>query len=312
MEVIHLTQAPEQNNEDQLVLALGYFDGVHIGHQKVIKTAVEIAREKGIKAAVMTFHPHPSVVLKQMAKREDYLTPPEEKAKLIKELGVDILYFVKFDQAFSQLSPQDFIDKYVIGLNVKHVVAGFDFTYGRMAKGNMENMEEYSRNMFAITTIPKVTVNQDKVSTTKIRELVQAGHVGEVESLLGRQYRIKGMVVHGDKRGGSVLGFPTANVKTHDPYVFPDTGIYIVRMVLEQGVYNGAGYIGTRPTFYENEKNPVIEVFLFDFDGNIYGETVAIEWLERIRGDMKFDSVEELIEQMNKDIEKAKNYFQKQ
>lgn len=311
MEVIHLTQPPEKNHKDQLVLALGYFDGVHIGHQKVIKTAVEVAREKGLKAAVMTFHPHPSVVLKQMSKRDDYLTPPEEKAALIKELGVDILYFVKFDQELSGLSPQAFVDEYIIGLNVKHVVAGFDFTYGRMAKGNMETIQEHSRNMFNITIVPKVTLDGEKVSTTKIRDLIKSGNIGEIKNFLGRHYRMRGMVVHGDKRGGSVLGFPTANVKTHDPYVYPDIGIYVVRMILEDGVHNGAGYIGTRPTFYENEKKPVVEVHLFDFDQDIYGESVTIEWIDRIRGDMKFDNIEDLIAQMKNDFDQARQYFSK-
>lgn len=311
MEVIHLTEPPEKNHHEQMVLALGYFDGVHIGHQKVIQTAVDIAREKGMKAGVMTFHPHPSVVLKQMSKRDDYLTPPAEKAALIKELGVDVLYFVKFDKELSGLSPQDFIDEYIIGLNVKHVVAGFDFTYGRMAKGNMETIQDHSRNMFTVTTISKITVNGEKVSTTKIRELVKNGDIAEAGKLLGRPYRTRGMVVHGDKRGGSVLGFPTANVKTHDPYVYPDIGIYIVRMVLEDGTYNGGGYIGTRPTFYENERNPVIEIHLFDFDQNIYGESCTIEWIDRIRGDMKFDHIDDLIAQMKRDFDQARAYFEK-
>jgi len=308
MEVIHLTQPPEKNRPDQLVLALGYFDGVHIGHQKVIQTAVKIARDHGMKAAVMTFHPHPSVVLKHMSKRDDYLTPPEEKAILMKQLGVDIVYFVKFDHDLSRMSPQDFIDRYVIGLNVKHVVAGFDYTYGRMAQGNMETMKEHSRNMFTVTVIPKVALFNEKVSTTKIRELIQSGDVESARPLLGRPYRIKGMVVHGDKRGNT-LGFPTANIKTLDPYVFPERGIYAVRLMLDDEVYQGAGYIGTRPTYYDNEQ-PVVEVFLFDFHRTIYGETVTVEWLKRLRDDKKFDRSEDLVQQMHRDIEAAKRYFQ--
>ena len=184
METIHLTQPSEEpiDGAGEKVMALGYFDGVHLGHQEVIKTAVNIAHSKGQKAAVMTFHPHPSVVLKKMDKRSDYLTPPEEKAKLIKALGVDLLYFVRFDSAFSQLSPQAFIDQYIIRLNVKHVVAGFDFTYGRMAKGTMETIKQESRNMFAVTTVPKLVINDHKVSTTHIRELILAGKMEEAQA----------------------------------------------------------------------------------------------------------------------------------
>ncbi|GGH82065.1 riboflavin kinase/FMN adenylyltransferase [Pullulanibacillus pueri] len=311
METIHLTQPPEGpiDNAGEKVLALGYFDGIHLGHQKVIKTAIDIAREKGQKAAVMTFHPHPSVVLKKMSKREDYLTPPAEKAALLKEMGVDILYFVRFDQAFSRLSPQDFIDQYVIRLNVKHVVAGFDFSYGRMAKGTMETLSDHSRNMFGVTTIPKFTIRDKKVSTTHIRELILDGKVHEAIAFLGRPYQMSGMVVHGDKRGGATLGFPTANVKTHEPYVCPSQGIYAVRMEVEHKWYEGMGYIGERPTFYEGAKPVVIEINLFDFDQTIYGETVKVEWHAKMRDDIAFTNVDDLITQMSKDKQDIIQFF---
>lgn len=310
MEIIRLTHPPDipLDNAGEKVMALGYFDGVHVGHQEVINTAVNLAKQKGMKSAVMTFHPHPSVVLKQLAKRDDYLTPPEQKAADIKKLGVDFLYFVRFDKEFSSLLPQAFIDEYIIRLNVKHAVAGFDFTYGKMAKGNMETITQHSRNMFETTTIQKVTLDGEKVSTTKIRELVQEGAIEKANNLLGRPYRMDGMVIHGDKRGRK-MGFPTANIKVHSPYVLPSDGIYAVKMQTESGWHQGVGYIGKRPTFYNEHQPAVVEVHLFDFDSNIYGETVSVEWYSKVRDDISFDSAEELIGQMEKDKQEAEAFF---
>jgi len=309
--IIHLTQPPEEpiDNADEKVMALGYFDGVHLGHQQVIKTAVNIARSKGQKSAVMTFHPHPSVVLKKMTKRSDYLTPSEEKIKLMEELGVDLLYVVHFDLAFSQLSSQTFIDQYIIRLNVRHVVAGFDFTYGRMAKGTMETIEQESRGVFAVTVVSKLTINDQKVSTTQIRTLIFSGELKEAQVYLGRPYRMTGTVVHGDQRGGAELGFPTANVRVDDAYVIPDQGIYAVRMNVENTWINGMGYIGDRPTFYKGAASIVIEVHLFCFNQSIYGEIVQVEWYKKLREDIDFKSVDSLIEQMHKDEQNALAFF---
>lgn len=285
-------------------MALGYFDGVHIGHQKVIGKAVDIAREKGKKAAVMTFHPHPSVVLKQLNKREDYLTPIEEKARLIRKLGVDELYIVKFNKAFSQLTPQEFVDLYLIRLDVKHVVAGFDFSYGRMAKGNMTTLKEESRNMFGITVVSKVELENVKVSTTNIRELIICGDVDQAIPLLGRPYAIKGMVVHGDKRS-KTMGFPTANIKTHSPFVFPKTGVYAVEMETDHGRFKGICNVGFRTALHEDDQKPIIEVHLFNFNDDLYGETVTIFWYKKIRDEQNFDGVEQLKVQLAHDQQKA-------
>ena len=310
MDIIQLTHPldPKLTKDGEKVVALGYFDGVHLGHQKVIQTAVDEAQKKGRKAAVMTFHPHPSVVLKQLNKRNDYLTPIEEKADLIRKLGVDELYIVKFDEAFSQVSSQEFVDDYLIKLNVKHVVAGFDFTYGRMAKGNMTTLENESRNMFGVTVVSKVDIGNEKVSTTHIRELILGGHVEQAIPLLGRPYKIRGMVVHGDKRGRTI-GFPTANIKTHAPFVYPKTGVYAVKLASDEGEFNGVCNIGYRPTFYEKEKTPLIEVNLFDFDGDLYGETVSVYWYKKIRDEQKFSGIDELKTQIAKDKQQAYDYF---
>lgn len=311
MERIFLEEQPfiEKIDSNEKVIALGYFDGVHLGHQKVIEKAVEVAREKGLASAVMTFYPHPSVVLKPSAKRKDSLTPLEMKADLIEKLGADILFFVRFDSRLSQLSPQDFVDNYLIRLHAKHVVAGYDFTFGRMAAGNMSNIDEYSRSMFSYTVVPKVELFGEKVSTTHIRALVAEGAVDDASLLLGRPYRTTGIVGHGDKRG-RVLGFPTANVESVEAFLMPPKGIYAVQLIMDGEMLNGVCSISTRPTFYDDlHAKTTVEVYVLDFDGDLYDKKVSIDWYKRLRADKKFSSAEALIAQMEKDKADTADYF---
>lgn len=311
LERVFLEKIPfiEKINSNEKVIALGDFDGVHLGHQKVIQKAVEIAGEKGLASAVMTFYPHPSVVLKPSAKRVDFLTSLEMKAGLIEKLGVDILFFVRFDVALSQLSPQDFVDNYLIKLHAKHVVAGYDFTFGRMAKGNMNNIDEYSRSMFSYTVVPKVEMFGEKVSTTHIRALVAKGAVDDAALLLGRPYRTTGVVGHGDKRGRT-LGFPTANVESKDAFLLPPNGIYAVRLIVDGKAMPGACSIGTRPTFYdEMHAKTTVEVYVLNYSGNLYDKEVSIDWYKRLRAEKKFQSADALIAQMEKDKADTSGYF---
>ncbi|WP_368389884.1 bifunctional riboflavin kinase/FAD synthetase [Sporolactobacillus mangiferae] len=299
----------EQMDRREKVIALGYFDGVHLGHQKVIQTAVKIAEEKGLESAVMTFFPHPSVVLRPDCKRETELTPVNMKATLIEELGVHTVYFVKFDSAFSQLSPQKFVDEYLIQLHAKHIVAGYDFTFGRKAAGNMENIGDYSRSMFSYTVIPKVEQFGAKISTSHIRSLIEKGEMEETADLLGRPYRTSGTVVHGDRRGRT-LGFPTANVEEVDPYLIPAYGVYAVRLIAGGKALNGVCSVGLRPTFYSKEEAvKTVEVFVLDFEGDLYDQDVSIDWYKRLRPELKFSSADALVHQMEKDKEETRRYF---
>ncbi|RYL92990.1 bifunctional riboflavin kinase/FAD synthetase [Sporolactobacillus sp. THM19-2] len=311
MDKIFLEKQPFLENDDgeEKVIALGYFDGVHIGHQHVIQKAVEIARRKRMKSAVMTFYPHPSVVLKPSQKREDCLTPPEEKADLIEKLGADLLICVRFDLELSRLSPQTFVDEYLIKLHAKHIVAGFDYTFGRMAAGNMENIEQYSRSMFGYTVIPKVEQFGEKVSTTHIRSLITAGKVEEAIPLLGRPYRTSGVVRHGDQRGRK-LGFPTANIETDAAYLMPADGVYAVQLIVDGKRMAGVCSIGNRPTFYDSANAAtVVEVYVLNFKGNLYDKHVSVDWYKRLRGMEKFSSANELIDQMNRDAATTKLFF---
>lgn len=312
MKTIKLTH-PHSLNDLQmpkLAMALGYFDGVHRGHQEVILTAKKTAEEKGLKSAVMTFDPHPSVVLRKEIQHVETITTLEDKIELIGKLGIDYLFVVQFSEEFAALLPQEFIDEYIIRLNVKHVIAGFDYSYGRLGKGTMETMPFHSRGEFEQTTIAKQTDHDRKISSTLIREVLRSGDVAYAGQLLNRPHRVHGTVIHGDKRGRTI-GFPTANIELDGAYIIPPTGVYAVQFQLDGDTYNGVCNIGYKPTFYDEKKvKPSIEVHVFEFNKSIYGKNVSIIWYKRIRSEQKFNSIDELIVQIGKDKASAEEFFQ--
>ncbi|ASS88494.1 MULTISPECIES: bifunctional riboflavin kinase/FAD synthetase [Geobacillus] len=292
------------------VMALGYFDGIHLGHQKVIRTAVEIANERGYESAVMTFHPHPSVVLGKQPELR-LITPLNKKEQLVAALGVNRLYIVEFTPAFANLPPEQFADQYLDGLHVKHVVAGFDFTYGRFGKGTMETMPLHARGRFGQTVVPKLAVDGEKVSSTRVRKLIEEGAVDQLPRLLGRFYDIEGTVVAGEQRGRTI-GFPTANIALNGDYLLPAVGVYAVKATVGGRTYEGVANIGYKPTFHAaREGLPSVEVHLFAFARDIYGETVTVEWHRRLRSERKFAGVAELAAQIARDKEEAKQYFRR-
>jgi riboflavin kinase / FMN adenylyltransferase len=313
MKVITVHHPHSFNREDfpPLSMALGYFDGVHKGHQKVIETAISAADKRKLKSAVMTFDPHPSVVLGRKHKHVRYITPIQDKIQLIEKLGVDYLFIVRFTSDFASLHPQEYVDKYIINLNVKHVSAGFDFTYGKLGKGNMETLPFHSRNEFAHTTVIKLAEHDEKISSTAIRKFLDEGEAEKAGNLLGRHYTTSGTVIHGDKRGRKI-GFPTANIELSDDYIIPKTGVYAVRILVQNQWHNGVANLGYKPTFNNpDDKVLSIEVHIFDYDSSIYGEEVKVEWHQYIRSEKKFDCIEQLIAQIEKDKQHAIAYFQK-
>lgn len=309
MKLIHLTHPHQFKEEEPSVMALGYFDGIHLGHQEVILTAKRIAEERGFKSAVMTFYPHPSVVLRRTEAHVESITPLKMKEDIIANLGIDILYIVKFDEVFAKLLPQQFVDDYIIRLQVKHVVAGFDFTYGRLGKGTMETLPFHARGEFTQTVIEKVEFQEEKISSTLLRGLIREGKMEEIPSILGRYYRVEGTVVHGDKRGRQI-GFPTANITLNDDYILPPVGVYAVRLKVKEQWYPAVCNIGYKPTFEQDEKVLSIEVHVFEFQEEIYDECVEVEWHIRIRAEQKFNGISELVAQIQRDKEKAQQYFQ--
>lgn len=312
MEVIKL-EFPLNINKTEippLSMALGYFDGVHLGHQKVILEAKKQADLRGLSSAVMTFDPHPSVVLGKNEKHVQYITPLTDKITLIEDLGIDYLFIVHFTGDFANLLPQEFIDQYVINLNVKHVVAGFDFSYGRMGKGTMEILPFHSREKFTFTIVEKYTSGDEKVSSTRIRQYIKNGRTAELPELLGRFYSTGGIVVHGDKRGRTI-GFPTANVDTKDAYILPPTGVYAVKIKIDENWYEGVCNVGYKPTFNNDALMISVEVHIFNFEKNIYDSEVIIEWHQYLRKEQKFSGIQELVTQIEKDKQNAIKYFNK-
>lgn len=312
MKVFYITHPHDIKKQElePLVMALGYFDGVHLGHEQVIKTALQVAKEKGMKSAVMTFNPHPSVVLKKVEKVE-YLTPLEEKVDRLGAFGVDYIFVITFSPEFAGLLPQEFVDQYLIGLNVQHVVAGFDYTYGRLGKGTMETLMFHSREQFTFTVVPKLESHHVKVSSTYIREKIKLGELEELPELLGRHYTTSGTVIHGDKRGRTI-GFPTANIAIHEDAILPPLGVHAVRLYVRGHWHEGVCNIGFKPTFKDTEiGRPSVEVHLFDFNEQIYGEAVIVEWHKYLRSERKFAGIQELVTQIEKDKQQSIGYFDK-
>ncbi|MBC1229854.1 bifunctional riboflavin kinase/FAD synthetase [Listeria booriae] len=307
METYFLHHPPETKECDPKVIALGFFDGLHRGHQEVINTAKKEAEKRGIKTAVLTFDPHPSVVLSQKRKQVKYLTPLEEKKKRMAELGVDILYIVRFTTAFSNLSPEDFVANYLIGLNAKHVVAGFDYSYGRQGAGKMTELTKYADNQFDVTIVEKLEDLHDKVSSTNIRKYIEEGQLDEANQLLGYPYTVTGTVIHGDKRGRTI-GFPTANIAVDEGFLIPKLGVYAVKFKVGDETHLGMASIGYNITFKDDQAMS-IEVYILDFHQEIYGEEIEIEWFHYFRPELKFNGVEGLIEQLKKDEADTRAFF---
>lgn len=312
MKIIHLNYPNHMKPEEQLgalSMALGFFDGVHKGHQKVIGKALEIAEQRGAKSAVMTFDPHPSLVLGGRKEEMVYITPLQQKMDILNEMGVDVCFIVRFTSNFAQLQPEEFISHFIEDLGVVHVSAGFDFSFGAKGQGNMDMLQTVSNGRFGVSVIGKQEDGQQKISSTRIREHLKSGQVEEVCRLSGRPFKVSGTVVNGDKRGRTI-GFPTANVEPDLGTFVPGRGVYAVRLHVQDEMHDGVCNVGYKPTFNNpDQKKLVIEVHIFNFDRDIYGERVTVDWYKRIRDEQKFSGIDELKAQIEKDKQAAIQFF---
>ncbi len=310
MELISLTYPHKLKKESipNTVAAIGFFDGIHIGHQKVIDQAKLLAKEQDMKSAVITFDPHPSVVLKKEKTDVQYLTPLTVKKSLMEQLDVDYLYIIRFDKTLSQLSPKEFLEHFIVGLNIDHLVAGYDFSFGFKGAGNMSNIQTFIDKPLAITKVEKISYHDQKVSSTRIRSLLKEGNLELTEKLLGRPYSVVGEVVRGEQRGRTI-GFPTANFKITEPYFLPRVGVYAVEVIMENNVFYGMANLGYNPTFTDQIVDPKLEVNIFDLNQNLYGEILQVNWKSYIRDEVKFSSVEELVEQIRQDEKNVRHFF---
>lgn len=297
----------EQN--EAYSLAIGFFDGVHTGHQAVIQEALRKGKALNTKTAVMTFDPHPSLVLGGRKEQVFYITPLEQKLAILKDLQVDAVFVVRFTSDFAKLTPAQFVEAFIKQSNVKHVTAGFDFTFGAFGKGTMEDMENLSEGEFTVSVVSKQELTGEKISSTRIRTALKQGNMEEVKELLGRPFMLTGVVVHGDKRGRTI-DFPTANIQPAEGQYTPATGVYAVKICVQEKWYEGVCNVGYKPTFNNpDEKKLSIEVHIINFEQSIYGEEVVVHWYKRIRSEQKFNGIEELKAQIGRDKLEAINYF---
>ena len=308
MEVIYLHHPykPDQIKKDPIVLAMGFFDGVHAGHRMVIKKAAQEAKKRGLKLAVLTYDHHPSVAFKTYTTPLTYLTTLPKKLEILASLGVDIAYVVSFTSQFSKLDPQDFVNQYMVGLHAAAVVAGFDHTYGPK-NADMMHLPVYAENRFDVIEVQQVNVDGQESASTRTRQLIDNGDLDEAQRLLLRPYETTGLIVHGEARGRE-LGYPTANVETTSGERLPGIGIYVVEMKIGDTWYPGMASIGYNVTSGENRPKTV-EINLFDFHNAIYGETVQVKWHHFLRGEVKFANKEELIKQLAKDEQQSRLFL---
>lgn len=306
MQVIHLTDPTNPTTSvanSKKVLAIGDFDGVHAGHREVIRRAQDTAARLGVSAALMTFHPHPREVLGKVEYRS-VLTPLPDKLEIFRSLGVDCVYIVAFSESFSRLTPERFVSDVLLPLGIESVIVGFDFRFGHQGEGTADTLAEYAHGQFAVEIVRPFRQEGDKVSSTVIRDCLSKGEVERAGRLLERPYSISGKVVSG-RALGKTIGFPTANLELPERYFIPSHGVYAVKAQVRGLDYNGVMNIGVKPTF-GGEPQVSVEAHLFDFDESIYGETVTVEFISYLRSEKKFSSVDELVAQIRRDADKAR------
>ncbi len=286
-------------------LTIGNFDGVHLGHQALFKKVVELAEKRGGDKVALTFHPHPMKVL-----RPD--NPPklictlEQKIELIMAAGIEHLVCLPFTREFAKTPASFFVEEILYRtIGVEDLVVGYDYACGRGREGDINFLKSMGKRLgFHVHVIPPVKIDGMIVSSTAIRELVKKGDMRMVRKMLGRFYQIRGVVQKGKRRGGPVVGFPTANLSINPEDLCPKPGVYAVQVIHGERLYNGVVNIGFNPTFGDSKLGA--EVHIFDFDKEIYGHEIKVNLVERIRDEKKFSGPEELASQIKKDIEKAK------
>ena len=303
MKTIKIKNEKDIIQKEDTVLVLGYFDGLHKGHQTLFKQAQRIAAEQGLKIAVLTFPESPKLAfVRYQPELMLHLNHPEERAAHLENLGVDYLYLIDFTSHFSKNTAQEFFDKYVSALKAKAVVAGFDYHFGSDKRKADELADYFDGQVFIISSVNQ---ENEKISSTRIRQAVQSGDVSKAHQLLGYPLSTRGIVVHGNARGRTI-GYPTANLAPLDRVILPADGVYIVEVEHNGKLYRGMASVGKNVTFEGDELR--FEVNIFGFSEEIYGDTIRIIWLDKIREMVKFDGIDTLVAQLQSDEQVAKSW----
>lgn len=305
----HIYNLANVNLTEPSLVTIGVFDGVHRGHQHLIQQLVEDAHRSDRLAVVLTFFPHPDVVLRGLSGRY-YLTTAEQKADLLMQLGVDYVVTQTFDDALRQVRAADFVDQLRASLNMAALAVGADFAMGYKREGNVDFLREQgAQKGFDLRVIDLVANDSEIISSTAIRHALEAGDVALARKWLGRSYSLTGMVVHGAKRGRQI-GYPTANTQVWDQQVIPANGIYAGWVYLHGERYMAATNVGIRPMFEGDDIT--VEPYILDFNQELYGETLTVTFEKRLRDEAKFDSLDALIAQIGADVEASRAYLSAQ
>ncbi len=293
---------PQEPIDDHTSATIGNFDGVHMGHKKIIRSIEEMAKRKGLSTCVITFHPHPQKVLKNID--VPLLVPIRERLKLLEKEGVDYVACYTFTDEISKMSAKEFITEILLGkLNVKHLIVGPDFSFGKKREGNAELLKEMGKeHHFETEVLGPVLIDNEVVSSSAIRNLLKNGDIKKAAKFLGYDFYIEGRVTEGEKRGRRI-GFPTVNLDT-DWDILPKVGVYATRAYVNNDKFDSITNVGYRPTFGENKL--LIETHIFDFNSDVYGKRVKIEFVDRIRDEERFENVDALVAQIKRDVEKVK------
>ena len=291
---------------DHGVVTIGNFDGVHKGHQALFHQVIEKAEAVNGTSIAITFEPHPIRVLKKNG-HPPLITLYEQKIELISRTGIDVLICIPFTKEFAAVSAADFIKKILFDrIGMRTIIIGEDYNFGKNRQGNLEMLKTFGSRLGFEVVLADWIISADgqnkRISSTRIRKMVSAGNVEKVQHLLGRPYQIRGTVETGRNRGGKLLGFPTANVKLYDE-LCPKTGVYAVTVSYEGNLYKGVANIGYSPTF--DDHIYTVEVHILDFDKDIYGQRIRVNFMNRIRDEKKFSGIDALSAQIKKDIEKS-------
>jgi len=307
LEIIH--SLSKYNHTEKTVVTIGTFDGVHIGHQKILEQVVASAKKLGQKSVLLTFFPHPRMVLQKDASIA-LINTIDEKAKLLAKTGLDCLVIQPFSLEFSRLTALDFVRNILVNqLNVSKLIIGYDHHFGKNREGNLEQLTEYSHLYdFEVAEIPAQDINEVSVSSTKIRKALSEKNIKTANKYLGYNFMVTGTVVNGKQLGGKI-GYPTANIHIEETYkLIPKTGVYVVKSIINNRSVFGMMNIGFRPTI--NGQHQTIEVHFFDFNDDLYAQLLTVEILYFLRDEEKFTSVEKLILQLEIDKSNTLNYLQ--
>ncbi len=295
---------------DRCALTIGSFDGVHLGHKALVQLAVSHAERYRIPSVVLTFFPHPSVILRDR-QPSFYISSPEEKAKLLGNLGVDHVITQDFSRELSNMRASDFLDEIQSHLNPRIICIGEDFTFGYQREGNRRFLEEQgTQRGFQVELQPPILVGGEVVSSTRVREALRTGDVTRVATYLGRPFIIPGQVIRGANRGKSI-GFPTANLQMWEERACPRQGVYACFARVDEQEWLSVTNIGVRPTFDDHRSAAILEAHLLDFDGDLYGKEIKLAFIARLRDEQRFSSVDALRAQITKDAERARKILQR-